>query len=105
MIMDYKYSYDKKEFSKEQYNQIFDVDLLIIDDLGTEMKSDNKFTELFNIINTRQLKNKKIVISTNLTLTNIFEIYDKRTGSRLVGNFIICKFIGEDIRLMKKKIN
>ena len=104
-VIEYKFSYDKTGEQKEQYNRIFDVDLLIIDDLGTETMSNNKFTELFNIINTRLLKNKKILISTNLTLNELYKQYDERVISRLIGNFTICKFIGEDIRLKKKKIN
>lgn len=103
-IIDYKFSYDKTESQKEKYNKIFNVDLLIIDDLGTETMNNNKFTELFNIINTRLLNNKKMVISTNLSLNDLYNRYDERILSRLIGNFIICKFIGEDIRLKKKKI-
>lgn len=103
-ILDYKFSYDKTESQKEKYNKIFNVDLLIIDDLGTETMNNNKFTELFNIINTRLLNNKKMVISTNLSLNDLYNRYDERILSRLIGNFTICKFIGEDIRLKKKKI-
>lgn len=105
MVVDYKFSYNKDTFSKEQYDRIFDVDLLIIDDLGTETMINNKFTELFNIINTRLLNNKKVIISTNLTLNELYREYDERVMSRLIGNFVICKFIGEDIRLKKKKIS
>lgn len=104
-IINYKFSYNRDEFARQQYNQIFDVDLLIIDDLGTETLSSNKFTELFNIINTRLLKNKKMLISTNLTLNELYQEYDERVMSRLIGNFTICKFIGDDIRLKKKKIS
>ena len=103
-LMEYKFSSDIDGINKEQYNKIFDVDLLIIDDLGTETMTNNKFTELFNIINTRLLKNKKILISTNLTLNQLFNRYDERLMSRIIGEFIICKFVGEDIRLKKKKL-
>ena len=102
-IMQYKFSYDDEK--KELYNRIFDVDLLIIDDLGTENITDNKYAELFNVINTRLLKNKKMIISTNLTLNELFSRYDERIISRLIGEFKICKFIGEDIRLNKKRIS
>lgn len=102
-IITYKFSYDKTGVDKEQYNKIFDVDLLIIDDLGTETMSNNKFTELFNVINTRLLKNKKILISTNLSLKELYNQYDERMISRIIGNFTICKFVGEDIRLKKKR--
>lgn len=101
-IMKLSFSFDEKD--KVQYEKIFDVDLLIIDDLGTETMTNNKYTELFKIINTRLTKNKKILISTNLTLNQLFERYDERVMSRLIGEFNICKFIGDDIRLKKKRI-
>lgn len=104
MAMEAKYSFDKSNGNKEKYENIFNVDLLIIDDLGTETLNNNRFTELFNIINTRLLKNKKTIISTNLMLNELSEEYDERVMSRLIGNYIICKFIGDDIRFKKKKI-
>lgn len=103
-LIEYKFSNDSTGFNKEQYQKIYDVDLLIIDDLGTETMTNNKFTELFNIINTRLLNNKKMLISTNLTLNQLFNRYDERVMSRIIGDFTICKFIGEDIRLKKKKM-
>ena len=88
------------------YNSLLDVDLLIIDDLGTECMNNMKFSELFNVINTRILnknnKTTKTIISTNLSLQNLFKNYDERIVSRLVGNYDICRFYGDDIRLMKK---
>ena len=45
-----------------------------------------------------------MVISTNLSLNDLYNRYDERILSRLIGNFTICKFIGEDIRLKKKKL-
>ena len=67
--------------------------------------SNTKFTELFNVINTRLLNNKKIIISTNLTLNELYNLYDERVMSRIIGNFNIYRFVGEDIRLKKRKIN
>ncbi len=79
---------------------LFQVNLLIIDDLGTENLTAAKFTELFTIINTRLLNpNTKTIISTNLSLEDLAKNYDDRILSRLIGNFHICKFFGEDIRL------
>ena len=104
-IIEYKFSNKKDNKEASEYKKIFDSDLLIIDDLGTESMNNMKFTELFNIINTRILNNKKILISTNLTLNDLYKEYDERVMSRLIGNFVICKFVGEDIRLKKKKIN
>lgn len=88
------------------YNSLLDVDLLIIDDLGTECMNNMKFSELFNVINTRLLnqnhKITKTIISTNLNIQNLFKNYDERIVSRLIGNYNICRFFGDDIRLIKK---
>ena len=96
-------------FGKEDssiYNSLLDVDLLIVDDLGTESMNSMKFTELFNIINTRLLnQNNKItktIISTNLSIQDLFKNYDERIVSRLIGNYNICRFFGDDIRFMRK---
>ena len=105
IITEYKTSFEKDAVTKEKYNQIFDVDLLVIDDLGTETMTDFKFTELLNIINTRIIKGKKMVISTNLSLQKLYQVYDARLTSRLIGNFNICKFFGDDVRLIKKRMS
>ena len=103
-MTDYKFKFNKTEDEKDEYDKIFEVDLLIIDDLGTEAMNSAKFSEQFNILNTRLLKNKKILISTNLTPQEIKREYEERIFSRFVGDFMICRFVGEDIRLLKKKI-
>lgn len=101
---EYKFKLNKTAAEKEEYDKIFDVDLLILDDLGTETITPAKFSELFNILNTRLLRNKKILISTNLSPQNIKEKYEERVFSRIVGeDFIVCRFVGEDIRILKKK--
>ena len=85
--------FDRDDTAGEMCEHIFDCDLLIIDDLGTECINNMKFSELFNIINTRLLNSNKItktIISTNLSLDNLFSTYDERIGSRLVGNYNIC---------------
>lgn len=104
MMLDSKIRGSKEVELRDKYEQVFEVDLLIIDDLGTETLNTMKFTELFNIINTRLLKDKKTIISTNLVLPELAEIYDARVMSRLIGNYVICKFFGDDIRLKKKKM-
>lgn len=104
-MVDYQFKYNKTDDDRDEYQKIFEVDLLIIDDLGTETMNAAKFSELFNIINTRLLKGKKMVISTNLTTQDIKNLYEERIFSRLVGDFAILRFIGDDIRVLKKKIN
>lgn len=87
------------------YNDLLNVNLLIIDDLGTESLNNMKFSELFNILNTRLLNQNnhitKTIISTNLSLNNLFKTYDERIFSRLVGYYNICRFFGEDLRFKK----
>lgn len=101
-IIDYRFGKNTSNI----YNNLLDVDLLIIDDLGTESMNSMKFSELFNIINTRLLNQNnhctKTIISTNLNLQNLFHSYDERIISRFVGNYNICRFFGDDIRFIKK---
>ena len=84
---------------------LLSVDLLIIDDLGTETMNSMKFTELYKIINTRLLNQNnqitKTIISTNLDLQALFKTYDERLVSRFVGYYDIYRFYGDDIRLKK----
>ena len=74
-------------------------DLLIIDDLGSEQISDFSKTELFNLLNKKLLKKKKMLISSNCGIEILLRMYSERLSSRLFGNFTTCKFIGEDIRV------
>ncbi len=98
----FQYKYNSKVNMNELYNNLFNVNLLIIDDLGTENLTAAKFTELFTIINTRLLNPKtKTIISSNLNLQDLAKSYDDRILSRLIGSYDICRFFGEDIRLKK----
>lgn len=105
-IIDYRFNKPNCNFNI--IDNLLTVDLLIIDDLGTETMNNMKFTELFNIINSRLLnQNNKItktIISTNLSLKNIFDTYEERLGSRFVGHYNICRFFGDDIRFKKEFI-
>ena len=80
---------------------LLECDLLIIDDLGAEYLNEFTVTELFNLINKRILSGKKMLISTNLTLPGITKQYSERIASRLLGEFKLCKFYSEDIRIQK----
>lgn len=102
-IIDYRFG--KSNVDENMYHNLLNVDLLIIDDLGTECMNQMKFTELFNVINTRLLNQNhstKTIISTNLSLKNLYDTYDERIVSRLVGNYNICYFFGDDIRFKKR---
>lgn len=98
---DYKFGKkDYREFS-ERMEMIKDADMLIIDDLGTEVQS--KFTvQLLNeIINDRISLGKKIIISTNLNMKGIVSNYTERVASRIYESFEILHFVGTDIRVQK----
>ena len=96
------YKFQKTEDAEKLYNNVFSVDLLIIDDLGVEALNSMKYSELFTLIDTRLLntnKSTKTIISTNLSIEDMFKTYEERTMSRIIGNYTICKFIGDDIRI------
>lgn len=104
-INDAKFERENSKF--DLYENILNVDLLIIDDLGTEKITDTKITELFTIINTRLLnqnhKITKTIISTNLNVDEIFKTYTTRIGSRLAGSYRFLRFFGDDLRFKKAK--
>jgi DNA replication protein DnaC len=106
-ISDYKVRAFKDEYYEDTaYKKIFDVELLIIDDLGTESQSAARYAELLNILNTRQINNLskpcKTIISTNIEPDKLFEFYTERVESRIIGSFALYKFAGKDIRKIKK---
>ena len=80
-------------------NLLINCDLLIIDDLGSEQITDFSSAELFTLINKKILKNKKMLISTNLSLPLISKRYSERISSRIIGEFKLFKFFAEDIRI------
>ena len=90
--------YTDKDKAKLDY--IVNCDLLIIDDLGTENITASSQSEIFNILNERLLRKKNTIISTNLSLDELYIHYDKRIVSRIIGNFELCEFFGKDIRLI-----
>ena len=104
-VIEYKKNQMKKT-SNDFYKSILDCDLLILDDLGTETISSMTITELFTIINTRNLnfnhKVTKTIISTNIDINDIFRIYGERIGSRIAGFYDIYCFFGEDLRFKKR---
>lgn len=102
MLIDCKLN--KSTSTSKLYTQIYDVDLLIIDDLGAEYLNNLNSVELFNIINNRLIstKNTKTIISTNFDLNAFRNRYDDRLVSRIIGSYTICKFIGDDIRLKQR---
>ena len=104
-IINNKMSKNKTPNHELFYKSVLEADLLIIDDLGTESLNSMKLSELFTILNTRLLnlnsKITKTIISTNLSIDNIFKTYEERIGSRIAGYYDIYYFFGEDLRFKK----
>lgn len=91
----------KNTESSDTLSLLKECDLLIIDDLGTELDSKFNYSTLYNIINTRMNMGKPLVINTNYKLSELQERYSSRITSRL-STMKILLFSGEDIRLIKK---
>lgn len=86
------------------YDDLYNCDLVIIDDLGTELTTSFVSSQLFSCINERHLRKKSTIISTNLSLESLRERYSDRIFSRITSNYSLCKFTGPDIRMYKKRM-
>ena len=92
----------RQEQASDIQEHVYDCDLLIIDDLGTELPNSFTVSQLFLCLNERILRQKATIISTNLTLEDIKSIYSERTFSRISSNYTILRLTGDDIRIQKK---
>ena len=81
---------------------VFACDLLIIDDLGTEYTNSFIASQFFTCINERLLHRKSTIISTNLSLESLADLYTERSFSRITSSYSLLKIIGDDIRIKKK---
>lgn len=88
--------------AKAQQEDLFTCDLLIIDDLGTELTNSFSVSQLFLCLNERLLRKKSTIISSNLDLDKLFETYSERNFSRIISNYTLIKLTGADIRLQKR---
>ena len=97
-----RYTFHSREELKEAHEAVFTCDLLIIDDLGTELGSSFVSSQLFLIINERILSRRSTVLSTNLTLEGIRGAFSERTFSRIIGNYQLIHLSGRDIRIRRR---
>ncbi len=86
----------------ELEQHIFDCDLLIIDDLGTELVNSFVSSQLFLVLNERIMRRKSTLISTNLSLATFADMYSERIFSRISSSYTMIRLIGDDIRIQKK---
>ena len=91
------------EESHEAVAKLQNSDLLIVDDLGTEMPGQFVTAALYSLLNDRMLAQKPMVISTNLNVDEMGRRYSPQIASRLYGGFKNYVFVGEDIRVLKNR--
>lgn len=96
-------SFNPKNRDERQntYSDLYRCDLLIIDDLGTELTNQFTASQLFSLLNERHLGKKSTLISTNLSLAELRDRYSDRIFSRITSNFEVCRLAGEDIRMYR----
>lgn len=97
-----KNAFEKDAEAADMAQFVFDCDLLIIDDLGTELTNSFISSQLFCCINERIINKKSTVISTNLTMEDFLDTYSERTFSRVTSNYTMLKLVGNDIRIQKR---
>ena len=95
--------FNPTEESRREAEKFQECDLLILDDLGTEMPGQFVTSALYSLLNDRLLAGKPMVISTNLTVEELSRRYSPQITSRLRGSFSQLTFVGDDIRVMKNK--
>lgn len=98
---DYKFGRSNPDEAKQYLDQLYEADLLILDDLGTEQQNKTTLPFLFDLFNGRTLSGKKMVISTNYSIQELERAYSTRLVSRLYEYFHPLKFLGTDIRVLK----
>jgi DNA replication protein DnaC len=91
------------ETARRESDKYLVCDLLIVDDLGTEMPGQFTTAALYSLMNDRILSGKPTIISTNLTIEEFEKRYNRQIASRLRGSYIRVPFLGDDIRVMKNR--
>jgi DNA replication protein DnaC len=102
MLSEYAFDYKAKQELHDIYEDLYNCELLIIDDLGTERINNFVLSEFFSCINERDIRKKSTIITTNLSLEDLQAIYSDRIVSRIVSNYKLLKLSGPDIRKLKK---
>lgn len=97
-----KFDYEPEEDMKDMYRYVLDCDLLIIDDLGTELNNSFTSSQLFYCINERMNMGRSTIISTNLSVAQLRDSYTDRVTSRIMSGYTVIPLYGGDIRLLKK---
>lgn len=97
-----KFNYQPEEEMRDMYQFILDCDLLIVDDLGTELNNTFVSSQLFYCVNERLIRKKGTIISTNLSVSMLRDTYSDRVSSRIMSEYSIIPLYGEDIRTKRR---
>lgn len=97
------YLLNQKNELEELYHYIYNSELLIIDDLGTELTNNFVLSQLFEIINQREISGKSTLISTNFSMKQLRDRYSERIMSRIIAGYTVFNIYGENIRYQKRK--
>ena len=95
--------FTREEEADDHVERVLNCDLLILDDLGSEMTTSFVQSDLYQIVNTRQMERRSTIISTNLTPGELARRYTPQIASRIEGEYTLLPFAGEDIRKLKKE--
>lgn len=100
-----KFSRDELDVrdARDETRRYLHCDLLILDDLGSEMTTPFVQSALYTLVNTRLTTGRRTVISSNLSMDEVRRRYSGQTASRLEGEYRVLPFYGEDIRLLRKQ--
>ncbi|MBO5164166.1 MAG: ATP-binding protein [Ruminococcus sp.] len=102
ILRDIEKEHFSHEKSSEMLDLITDTDLLILDDLGTEFESKFYNSAIYNIINSRLIKEKPTIINTNMDFSAISARYGGKVASRITTIYTCLEFKGDDVRLQMK---
>ena len=95
-------NYEEGKAAQTETRRYLSCDLLILDDLGSELTTPFVQSALYSLVNTRLVQNKATIISSNLSMGGVRERYNGQTASRLEGEYRVLRFYGDDIRLLRK---
>lgn len=98
-----KNQFNPDDQTRQAVADIYNCDLLIIDDLGTELPGNFVTAALYSLLNSRLTGGKSMIVSTNLNIEEIAKRYSPQIASRLQGGFKGLTFVGEDIRVLKSR--
>ena len=101
LLSSVSFNVKSRDERQNTYSDLYRCDLLIIDDLGTELTNQFTSSQLFSLLNERHLGKKSTLISTNFSLAELRDRYSDRIFSRITSNFEVCRLAGEDIRMYK----